>query len=328
MSRALHGAAGVSPHTRAAVQKAAAELGYVPSPYAASLSSGRTGAIGVFAHSMTKWFFAAALDGAQQVLATGGYLMTLHPVWPDRESPGLTGLGKRMDGALALVPPELLADVGFDAAQVPLVFVGREQHGAGSVLVDDLLVGRRATEHLLELGHTRLAFVGGSEPGGPRQGAAEDRGDGFRAALADAGLPSKAAVLPSDITTRDGAVAFEQLWRRAGGQASGLPTGVVTASDELAIGLIHTARTHGVRVPQQLSVIGVDDHEMSALFGLTTVRQPIITMGSLAARMLLTRLAALTGEPLPAAVEPVPWGRQEVEFELVVRATTAAPRVR
>lgn len=80
---------------------------------------------------------------------------------------------------------------------------------------------------------------------------------------------------------------------------------MVTASAELAIGLIHTAQTHGVLVPQQLSMIGVDDHDMSELFRLSTVRQPIINMGSLAARMLLTRLAELTGEPLPAGVEPV-----------------------
>lgn len=304
------------------MRTAAVELGYSASPAAATLSSGRTSSVGVLAASMTKWFFAAALDGAQQILGDAGFELVLQHVPSARLASQVSALSKRMDGMLALCLPPELTRSGVDPARLPVVVVGHRWAGAGSVMTDDRRVGELATGHLLELGHREIAFVGGIEDGRLADGAATGRYAGYRAALRGAGLRSRPAV-GAGWTIEDGIAAFEQLWRRAAATPRALPSAVFAVCDEVAMGIALAARQHRVRVPEQLSVIGVDGHEIGAVIGLSTVSQPVHEMGATAAAMLLTRLSAAAGLPQPAKVPVVPWANVWAESALMVRGTTA-----
>lgn len=325
VSRALRDQPGVSPDTRAAVRRAAAELGYAPSPAAATLSSGRTSSVGVLAASMTKWFFAAALDGAQQLFGEAGFDLVLQQVPSVRLARQVSALSKRMDGMLALCLPPELTGSGVDPTRLPIVVVGHRWAGAGSVMTDDRRVGELATSHLLELGHRDIAFVGGIENGRLAAGAAADRWAGYRATLRAARLRPRPAS-GTGWTIEDGMAGFERLWQRAGGSVAALPSAVFAVCDEVAMGIALAAKHRQVRVPEQLSVIGVDGHEIGAVIGLSTIRQPVHEMGRRAAAMLLTRLTAAAGVPQPANVPAQPWADVWAASTLVRRATTAPPR--
>jgi LacI family repressor for deo operon, udp, cdd, tsx, nupC, and nupG len=180
--------------------------------------------------------------------------------------------------------------------------------GWASVRIDDRAAGRSAMRHLLELGHRRIAFIG-SEPEGPTETVASaDRRQAYRAELTAAGItPDPALEAAGAFTVRGGMEAMDLLLGR-----SLRPTAVFAAGDEMAMGAAHVARQAGLRIPQDLSVVGVDDHEMAELFDLTTVAQPVYSQGVLAAEMILHRLTEPHREP-PALVVPT---------SLVVRGTT------
>jgi DNA-binding LacI/PurR family transcriptional regulator len=316
VSRALHGLPRVSDSTRQRVLAAAADLGYVASPSAASLASGQTMAIGVVTPFINRWFFAGVVHSAEERLRPAGYDLLLYSLGTDaherRRAFSGTRLRKRVDGVLVLglrpTPEEAAA---LAAVGGPLAIVGVEIDGWASVRIDDEGTARCAVRHLLDLGHRRIGFIGG-EPDDPLQFATPaDRLAGYRRELAAAGLPADPALeTVGGFTLRGGMTAMEQLLR-----LPDPPSAVLAASDEMAMGAMHTARRLGVRVPDDLSVIGIDDHEMAELFDLTTVAQPVAAQGLLAAEMLLAALAD-PGQPRPAVVVPT---------DLVVRGTTRPP---
>ncbi|MGH8827969.1 MAG: LacI family DNA-binding transcriptional regulator [Jiangellaceae bacterium] len=321
VSRALRGLPGVSSTTRASIQAIASELGYVASPSAAGLPSGRTGAVGVVSPVARGWYFTAVSEGAQAVLAAGGYDILrygLTDVETSRRRVVDTQLlRKRVDGLIVLSLPLTAAEVAsLGVMGRPVIVVGPVMSGLPSVRIDDVEVGRVSTQHLVDLGHRRIAFVGGNPDDNLGFPVAPDRQQGYREVLCAAGVEvDPSLTVPAKFTTESGVAAWEALYRRD----RPLPTAVVAASDEIAMGLIYAARRAGVRVPEDLSVIGVDDHDMAWLFDLTTVAQPVRDQGRIAARTLLERLRA--GGPPEPHVTTVP-------VELIVRGTTAAPEVR
>jgi DNA-binding LacI/PurR family transcriptional regulator len=187
--------------------------------------------------------------------------------------------------------------------------------GLPSVRIDDVEVGRICTQHLVDLGHRRIAFVGGNPDDHLGFPVAPDRRQGYQEVLCAAGVEvDPSLTVPAKFTTGAGVTAWTAL-----GRLDPLPSAVVAASDEIAMGLIYAARRTGVRVPEDLSVVGVDDHDMAWLFDLTTVAQPVRDQGRIAARTLIEQLRA--GGPPEPHVATVP-------VELIVRGTTAAPAER
>lgn len=296
VSRALRGLPGVSAATRANVEQAAAALGYVASPSAAALTTGRTSAIGVMAPWISRWFFSAVVEGAQEVVAEQGYHTLLYPLGANTAPAAASmadtrALHKRVDGVLGLNVPRGVQPASLHELRVPLVTVGSCIPGISGVLVDDTEVGYLATQHLLELGHRRIAFLGHDPDDRYGFSVAADRGKGYVNALTEAGVRVDPELVGSTgFAIEAGTAAMDELWRRMGADPARRPTAVFAVSDEVAMGVLHSARTHGIRVPEDLSVIGVDNHDMSYLFALTTIGQPVREQGRIAARMLLQHM--------------------------------------
>ena len=295
VSRALRGLPGVSDATRQRVQQAAQQLGYVPSPSAAGLASGQTRTVAVVVPFVTRWFFASVVQGAEEVLREGGYDLLLYNLAGSAavrhrvfEGGRLT---KRVDAVLVLsLQPSADELTRLAALDRPVTFVGADVPGWATVRIDDECTARMATEHLIELGHRRIAYVGG--PGVLDFTAPNARQAGYRASLVSAGLPYDPSLeVDGAFTLAGGTEAGRQLLVRPD-----RPTAIFAASDEMAIGVLRAARELHLRVPEDVSVIGVDDHELAAFFDLTTVAQPVLEQGRVAARQVLDALAASSTE--------------------------------
>lgn len=317
VSRALRGLPGVSESTRVAIQAVAAELGYVASPSAAGLPTGRTGAVGVVSPDARGWHFTAVAEGAQEVFVAAGYDVLRYDLLDvetnRRRVVDTQLLHKRVDAllivSLPLASEEVSSLVGM---RRPVIVVGPVVPGLSSVRIDDVEVGRIGTRHLVELGHRRIAFVGGDPDDHLGFPVAPDRQLGYQEVLHAASIEvDPSLTVPAKFTTAAGAAAWETLTQRDTSFSA-----VVAASDEIAMGLIHSARRSGVRVPEDLSVVGADDHDLAWLFDLTTVAQPVRDQGRMAARALLKQLGS------DASAEPQV---TTVPVQLIVRETTAAP---
>ena len=329
VSRALRGLSSVAEPTRARVQLAAQSLGYVPSAAAVSLASGRTRAVGLVTPHVSRWFFAVCIETIEAVLRTRGFDVLLVILPPgDRVTPGpgevlppqrpaleADLLRKRVDATIVLTLPLVPEEVStLQGLGQPLVYVGNIVPGLPSFGIDDVAVGRTATEHLLRLGHREIVFAGRGEVAGGWEPPWQ-RYQGHVEAVRAAGATELDPVA-ADLTVAEGRRTAAQLVARGA-----LPTGVVAASDELAFGLVHQLRLLGVRVPEDVSVVGVDDHPHAELHDLTTIAQPVAEQAEHAVRWLLT---TLLGE---GAVRPGcrPHAEQ-LPTTLVERGTTAAPR--
>ncbi|GAA1759668.1 substrate-binding domain-containing protein [Nocardioides hankookensis] len=317
VSRALRGLAGVSEETRERVMESARRLGYVPSPSAAGLASGQTRTVAVIVPRVTQWFFAALVQGAEEVLRERGYDLLLYNLAGDPSARHrvfeTSLLTKRVDAVLILSlkpsPDELerLSRLGR-----PVTIIGADMPGWATVRIDDHEAAATATQHLVDLGHRCIAYLGGATEGVLDFTAPSARLAGYRCTLEGAGVALRAELEEDGEFTVAGG-------QRAARQLLGLevaPTAIFAASDEMAIGALRAARELGVRVPEDLSVIGIDDHEMATYFDLTTVAQPVHEQGRVAATQVL---AALTDDD---------WKPEQVILptQLVVRGTTAQPR--
>ena len=319
VSRALRGLPGVSEETRDRVRETARRLGYVPSPSAAGLATGQTRTVAVIVPFVTQWFFASVVQGAEETLRTHGYDLLLYNLAGDaaaRHRVFETNLlTKRVDAVLVLSLKPNDAELATLAALArPVTIVGADLPGWATVRIDDERAARSATQHLVDLGHRRIAYVGGSTTGVLDFTAPAARVTGYRETLAEAGLPHDPAwESDGDFTVVGGMCAGRELL-----SLEEPPTAIFAASDEMAIGVLRAARERGLRVPEDLSVIGVDDHEMAEFFDLTTVAQPVREQGRVAAQQVLH---ALSGED---------WRPEQVVLptELIVRRTTAPPQTR
>jgi LacI family transcriptional regulator, repressor for deo operon, udp, cdd, tsx, nupC, and nupG len=321
VSRALRGLPRVSDSTRDRVLRAAADLDYVPSPSAAALAGGRTRAVGVVVPFVSRWFFASVVQGAEALFREAGYDLVLYNLAGDPESRRRVFEGhllrRRVDAVLVLsLTPKPAEVAALSLMQRPVAVIGATVPGWASVRIDDREAACTAMGHLLSLGHRRIAHLGGVMVGELDFAAPRDRLLGYRHSMRAAGLEVRPEwEVEADFTVHGGARAMAAL---LASDPLDLPTAVFAASDEMAIGAVAAVRQAGLRVPDDISVIGVDDHEMAEFFGLTTVAQPTRDQGRLAAEMLLAAMAAggpHDGGP-PSRVVPT---------TLVVRATTAPP---
>lgn len=317
VSRALRGLPRVSEETRLRVLSVAERLDYVASPHAASLASGQTRAVGVVVPHVTRWFFASVVHGAEELLREAGYDLLLYNLAGDREARhrvfGTHLLAKRADAVLVLsLTPSEEEVRSLARMDRPVAIVGAQVPGWSSVRIDDVATADTAVRHLLDLGHERIGYVGGVLENQLDFAAPLDRLTGYRKALDNAGVQRRAAwEVSSDFTVRGGLAATRLLL-----ETSPRPTAIFAASDEMAIGCVHAVREAGLRVPDDVSVIGIDDHEMAEFFDLTTVAQPVHEQGRLAAHLLLEAIRGGPGHQPPAVTVPT---------RLIVRSTTAPP---
>ena len=321
VSRTLAGKASVSPETRARVEAAAKELGYVVSATASSLASGRTRNVGIVMPFLTGWFFTRVLAGAHATLADAGYDLTVYHL-DQSEASGATERRQRLfDEVLrrkrvdAFIAVSLeLTDRELDdlhALDKPVVGVGGRLAGTRTIAIDDEAAVRLATQHVISLGHTVIAHIGGDPALDRDFRVGAKRRAAYEATLREAGLTvDDRLVRTGDFTMDGGYQAALQLL----GDPAVAPTAIVCASDEMAMGALLAARDLGREIPVDLSVIGIDGHTLGEFWGLTTVAQFPEAQGRLAAEALLREL---DGEEVAKEHFSVP-------IKLVVRRSTRA----
>lgn len=316
VSRVLNNSPKVSETTRSRVLAAMEILDYRPSPLARGLSRGRAHTVGLLVPFFTHASAVERLRGVVAALHDSPYDLVLFDVEsPPHRDEHFAALTRRdrADGLLVVsLPPPERELRKLVAAGVPVVLVDARGEGVPMVVTDDVEGGRIATRHLLALGHQRIAFIG-EEPDNPFGfTATAQREQGYVEVLREAGLSRDARLVRYSRHDRAAsqAVATKLLALRA------RPTAIFASSDVQAMGVLAAAAATGLRVPDDLSVVGFDDIEISAYAGLTTVRQPLFESGRIGAEMLL---GVLDGEHAHHA------GVRELPLELVVRATTAAP---
>lgn len=313
-SRALSGKGYVAEATRLRVVQAAKEIGFVASPNAASLVTGHTKNIGVVIPFISHWFFGEILEGIEEALLGRGYDMTLynlHPGGVDRDRVFDFFLArKRFDGVIAIgVEPTADETTRLLRLGIPLVSVGAPVPGIRSLTIDDARAARLATGHLLGLGHRSIMHIGGVISAGGERTVHSERLAGYLEAMDAAGLHGEIRSAQTPMSVPGGYDAGTLALRDPASQ----PSAVFAACDEVAIGVIVAARRIGIRVPEDLSVIGIDGHSYAEMFSLTTIEQKPRAQGQSAVADLLS---AVAGQP--AAVEVV-----EMPARLVVRASTA-----
>jgi LacI family transcriptional regulator len=313
VSKVINDRYGVSADTMARVRAVIAELGYEASLVAQSLRNHRTNVIGILVADIEP-FSTELLRGAADAIRDTGYELVVYSAggrtgdklgWERRYLSRLSGT--LVDGAV-LVTPSVL-DVRFDA---PVVAVDPHTGPSGLPTVDsDNLRGARlATEHLLSLGHRRIALLTGRED----LQSARLRERGFREAMADAGVPvDEELVQPGDYDAVVSAAAATRVL-----QSQTPPTAVFAANDTAAMATVDAARALGLRVPDDVSVVGFDNIPESALSSppLTTVNQPIKVMGRQAIEMLVRLMRA----------DELDKTHVTLDTHLVVRGSTCAPR--
>lgn len=320
VSRALRGLDRVSPSTRERVRRVAYELNYLASPTATSLASGQTRIIGVIVPFASRWYFASMVAAIGKALRERGYQVLLFDLEQEpfggRHELTRSMLWKRVDGvvsiSIAMTQDELDLLTGL---HVPVVSIGFDLAGRPSVRIDDYQAARTAIEHILDLGHVDVAFIGVEPPSSQLNATPQERLAAFRDALDARDLPIREDwVLATDWTADDARRLTHEILSASGPR----PTAVMCASDEIAFGVHMAAREFGLRLPADLSIVGIDDHNLASLFGLTTVRQDFAAQGEQSAVLLLDAIAQQQAPPGGPR-------RVLVDTEFVRRSSTAPP---
>lgn len=333
VSRALRGLPNVAESTRQRVADTANDLDYRPDPAAARLAAGRTGTVTVAVPSLNGWYFSTVVAAAEAVCAEAGLEFQVISIASTQQRDRLLGeaqrIERRTDG-LIMVDIAATADqaASLERRRVGLATIGTRIAGHPSVTIDDDLVGRMAAEHLVGLGHRRIAMIGG-DSGRTDFAVPMIRRRGFESAVADAGV-----IFPNE------AFANGRFSVVGGYEAMSAlldqplrPTAVFAMSDEMAFGALMALGEQSLEPGTDMSIVGVDDHEFAQVVGLTTVRQPVAEHGSTAARLLIERMLAdeiaRRGQGNTASRPLATRSDEAVQpgLSLVVRSTTGPPAV-
>lgn len=313
VSRVLTGSSPVHPEKRAAVLAVIEQLNFRPNLNARALVRGKSMAIGILTQSLASQFYGELSQGIEEGLAGSGY----HPIFasgqwlPDEERAALNLLiDRQVDGLIVLGGDQPDADLLAISGQTPLIAVGRTIAGLESqcIQVDNRAGAAHAVRHLLELGHRRIAYVSGI----PAHVDSRERRRGYEQTLQEAGIAlDERLIVEGNYTEQSGTLALEALLAR-GAHFSAIFAG----NDQMAYGVRLGLYRHGLRVPDEISLVGFDDLLGSAFTTppLTTVGQQMLDQGRRAARGVLSLIAE---QPLDLA---------PVATELVVRESTARVR--
>lgn len=315
VSRVLNGNPSVRPETRQRVLAVIEALNYHPSPIARRLSLRKTLTIGVVAPFFTRPSIVERLRGIEALVAESDYDLVVYNVeTPERRDACFRTVvaSHRVDGLIVIHLAPTDDDVQrWAQARTPVILVDTRHPALHRVVIDDVAGGYLATRHLVELGHRRIAYISDWLDEPFHFTSSRDRLLGYQRALAEAGLPFRPEY------HRQGDHGREQARQMAHDllRLAERPTAIFAHSDTQALGVMQAAADLGLRVPEDLSVVGFDDIEMAEYAGLTTVRQPLVETGRKGIELLLR----LMDDPsLPTACVELP-------IELVVRRTTAPP---
>jgi DNA-binding LacI/PurR family transcriptional regulator len=313
VSRVINGSDGVNPDTRAKVQAAIAELGYRPSAIARSMARGRTSTLACIAPNLTDYTFASIIESAEAEARQHGYFLLsssapdeasfdalLEELVAHRRIDGTFVINPYADGRHKLIPKNF-----------PVVFVGARprREAVDSVALDDEGVARDATQHLIALGHRRIAVVTGPQV----EDCSQDRNSGYESALHAAGIKlDPSLIIEGDWSASSGYDALQRLSKEGN-----LPTAVFAQNDRMAMGVLRAARDMNLNIPEQLAVIGVDDMPLASYFDppLTTMRQDMARIGRDGARLLIRAIVQPESQRL----------HLRLPAELIVRHSTQKP---
>ena len=315
VSAVLNRSAPVSEDTVAKVEAAVAEIGYTPHGAAQSLRSGRSRLIGLVVPNVANPHFAAVARVVENVCLAAGYTTVVYSTGQDadRESQVLTMMRMQRVGGLIVIPTR--SDAGHGAAlvnqiHVPTVLLDMYVEGLpyDVVKTDNIEAGRLATAHLLELGHRRIGIIVGI----PGLATSDDRYAGYLRAHEEAGVePDPALVLPGLFDQHAAHAAALRLLSQPE-----RPTAIVTISNMMTVGLLFAVRELELRVPVELSLVGIDDLDFAELLDPrpTVVKTPILEMARRSIEVLLEQIRT----------DASPSGKWEVwKPALAVRESTA-----
>jgi LacI family transcriptional regulator len=317
VSRVINGRPDVADETREAVLRLVRAHNFSTNRSARALSLGRTGLVGFTIPITHAEYFAAILSGATEALYEQDMRVVLCPTQHEHERE-VTLLDRLMqgttDGAILLLPTETSEELtALQAHGFPFVVADPRfpiDEGIPAVSAAHWAGAKAATDHLLALGHRRIGLITG-ERGWV---ATEGRVDGYHTALAAAGvLPTPELVAEGTFLIESGYPAATRLLDLAEP-----PTAILASNDNMAVGVLRAARERGLRVPEDLSLVGYDDSEKASIVtpALTTVRQPLEELGRTAVSLLTRLLDKQRVEALHV----------ELATKLVVRESTAPPR--
>lgn len=306
VSRVLNRLANVSEETRARVAEAVRDLGYVPHAGARSLSLARTNAIGVVLPDFHGEFFSEIVRGMDREASRHGYMLLLSNVHAGLEQSGnaMRAMRGRVDGLVILAPHLSEAELAEAVpAGTPSVLINTRSDvgGHAGVRLDNVAGARLVADHLAAIGRKRVVQIAGA----PGNIDAQERSQAFKAALRDRGVELE--TVQGEFTEESGETAINTLLK------SGHKFDAVFAgNDMMASGALQALRRAGLRVPEDVAVVGFDDIPMARHIGLTTVRVRIAELGGRA----LERLVSILGGQADQG------GQELHEPELVIRSTT------
>ena len=319
VSRVLNNSGFVSAHARQSVTQAVADLSYVPNPTARRLSLGKTFTVAVIVPFFTRPSFVERLRGIDSVFAESDYDMIVFNVETIQKRDKFFAEVPRRDRTDGVIVVTLTPTdehvAAFHDSGIPVVLVDTDHPQLPSVMEDSVLGGKLATQHLIGLGHHKIAYLSDVlDDVFSASAASLRRLKGYRQAMQDAGFALNEAYLKSGRHSREEA-------RRCAAELLALPdrpTAIFAASDTQAIGVMEAARDAGLRVPDDLSVVGYDDLDVADYLGLTTVRQSLFESGRRGAQLLLD---AIDGHTSNGVREPV---HEPMPVELIVRRSCVA----
>jgi len=315
VSRALRGMHHVNERTRTKIVAAAMELNYPLRPDLIPIDLvKRTNRIGVIAPYISRWFFSQAINGIEQSLREVGMDLLLYN-FSQVDARQRIFQQKQLRGKVdaIIVVSMTPTDEEFTSLLslgIPITTIGFNHIGCTSISIDDVLGGKVATKHLTDLGHREIAVLSGQRETAYNFDVSGNRNKGYLEALNEVGVEWNPQLeISGDFNIYTSEIAMESFLRR-----KKLPTAIFCHSDEMAFGALKAIRNKGMRVPEDISVIGFDDHDIAQYIGLTTVAQPPQFEGQLAAAAAIAEIANPTLERRTIVVP----------LSLMVRETTAA----
>jgi len=312
VSMVIRGSTRVSEKSREAVLEAAQELGYRPNAAARSLASQRSRVFGCILSDLHNPFFADVADGIEDASVAHGYRALLSAGFLDakREANAVdTLLQLQADGLIMLGPTMKTTRIKESASHIPVVVIARKTNAKtmDSVLNDDKAGAQAIVDHLVGLGHRKIAHIHAGSAAGAR-----GRRRGYEVAMERHGLGDHMRSVKGALTEAGGLTGMQSLI-----ESGDLPTAVFVANDFAALGALEAIDEVGLRVPEDISVVGYDDISLSHIprIALTTVAQPSAEMGRTAVQLLIERIEEGRSDPRHIVLPP----------KLVVRGTSAPP---
>lgn len=315
VSRVINQSPQVSDKTRQLVLQAIEELDFHPSPIARRLSLKKTLTIAAVAPFFTRPSTIERLRGVELTISGTEYdLIIFNVETTEHQEAVLKSLsrGERVDGVLLLSVSPLKAQIErFQSAEIPIVLVDVNDplmDAVNRVTVDDEYGGWQAVTHLIELGHRRVAYISVPLDDDNVYSASNRRYEGYLRALHEAGIPADERFhVHGDQDRYEARELTDRLLN-----LPNRPTAIFAASDTRAIGVLQAVRERGLRIPEDLSVVGYDDIEVAGYLGLTTIRQLLYESGVTGVRFLLDVIRDPTQEVR----------NEEQPTQLMVRSTT------